>query len=276
MKHIRLLLLAACVLTAGSMTAQQPKGLYIHSLKGQVMYRAQASGTWTAPAVKQPVSRLDSLLIGEGSQVMLVDGSNDNVYTLTGGPKNSILRHIQAARNRANGILVSVAHQLADNAMGRGAKAEAMTITGVTTRTEEEDRLHETIACMALAAARRYEAGEKTCDPLLQWQTTEEDGLIHFVISNGSRKAYCVNILAMNGKDKSVSLRIVPSPDVESTALIVPAGERLDLSMYRFVTNADMTYTLFATEEAYVPSAVQGLMKYPEDLKCEYDEGMNE
>ena len=267
MKHIRLVLLMTCVLAAGSLAAQQ-KGLYIHSLKGQVLYRAQTGGTWGTPAVKQPVSRLDSMSIGEGGQVMLVDGSNDNVYTLTGGAKNSILRLIQAARNKANGILVSVAHQLADNAMGRGAKAEAMTITGVTTRAEDEDKLNETIACKALEAARRFEAGEKSCDPLLSWQMIEEDGLIRFVITNGSKKAYCVNILAMNKADKRVSLRIVPSPDVESTALIVPAGETLDLSMYRFVPNGDMRYTLFATEEAYVPSAVQGLLKYPEDLRC--------
>ncbi|MBQ1795346.1 MAG: hypothetical protein II110_06660, partial [Treponema sp.] len=45
---------------------------------------------WSVPATRQTVSRLDSLLIGQGAEVVLVDGSNDNVYTCEAGQKDNI------------------------------------------------------------------------------------------------------------------------------------------------------------------------------------------
>lgn len=115
----------------------------------------------------------------------------------------------------------------------------------------------------------RFQSGQRILyDEGLHWLEVEEDGLVHFIITNHTEEAYCVNILMMNRETGQVSLRIVPPPDVEPDALVVPAGEMMNLDMYRFLPNEALEYTLFATTVAYTPAVVQGLLKYPEDLNC--------
>lgn len=266
---IRSFFLTLCVLAATTVAAQRSNSLYVHSVNGQVSYRSQRAQTWQQPEIRQAVYRLDSMEVGANSRVVLIDGANDNVYTCATPMKDNILHLIQAARGKANGLLESVAKQLRDNALGRGADSKQTVVAGVTIRTtEQEDRFYDSIACLALAAAKRLEAGQTVYDRALEWRAVEEDGLVHFVITNTGSVAYCVNILAVAKETERVSLRIIPSPDVEPDALVVPAGETLDLKMYQFLPNSAYEYTLFATRVAYSPSIVQGKLRYPQDLEC--------
>lgn len=266
----RILLIAFCALSmCYPASAQGQKGLYIHSIKGQVLYRSSSENTWHAPTVRQTVSRLDSLQIGANSEVVLIDGSNDNVYSCSTPTKDNVLHLVRSARSKANTLLGSVAQQLRDNAAGNGTGKQVV-VAGMTTRgDDDEDTMHDSIACLALQTAQRYIAGEQVYDASLKWQRIEQEGLVHFAIENGSEEAYCVNILALDQRTQRISLCIVPSPEVDITALVVPAGKTLELSMYRFVANEALQYTLFATKTAYAPTTVQHLLRYPEDIKCE-------
>lgn len=260
--------LILCTLVITQLAAQRPNGLYVHSVKGQVLYCPQAGHVWQSATSRQPVSRLDSMQINANSEVVLIDGTNDNVYKCSTPMRSNILHVIRVAREQANSLLESVAQQLKNNALGKGANAKQIVVAGVTTRAEEEDRIHDSIACLALQTGKLFLAKQQIYDKALKWRMVENEGLVHFVIENGSRDAYCVNILSVDKTTQKVSLCIVPSPDVDVMALVVPAGETLDLSMYRFLSNSSQEYTLLATKTAYVPSAVQNILRYPEDLPC--------
>ena len=265
---MRSFFLTITLLAATIVAAQRSNALYIHSLKGQVSYRSQRAQTWQQPTIRQTVYRLDSMEVTANSQVVLIDGANDNVYTCATPMKDNVLRLIQAARGKANGLLESVAKQLRDNAMGRGVDSRQVVVAGVTTRAEEVDDLHDSIACLALEAGKRFAAGQTVYDSALEWRTVEENGLLHFVVTNTGSVAYCVNILAVAKETGHVSLRIIPSPDVAPEAMVVPAGETLDLSMYQFLPNTSLNYTLFTTRTAYTPSVVHAKLRHPEDLNC--------
>lgn len=265
---IRTAMVVLCLIVAGSAAAQQKNGLYIYSVKGKVLYCSQTENIWRSAVTKQSVSRLDSLDIWERGEVVIIDRSNDNVYRCSTPMKDNILHFIQAARNKANGLLESLAMQLTANATGTNNQARQVVLTGVTTRAEEEDHTHDSIACLAMETAKRFRAGQRVYEKGMEWQMIEEDGLVHFVISNRTANDYCVNILMMNRETGQVSLRIVPSPDVEAKALVLPAGSMMNLDMYRYLPNKSVDYTLFATRTVYTPSAIQTLLKYPEDLEC--------
>jgi len=266
--RLRTAMVVICLIVAGSATAQRQNGLYIYSVKGTVLYCPQTGSEWQAAVTKQAVSRLDSLDIKERGEIVLIDGANDNVYRCVTPMKDNVLHFIQAARSKANGLLESLAKQLTANAMGQGNQAKQVVLAGVTTRAEEEDRIHDSIACLAIAAAQRLQGGLPVCDEGLEWRMIEQDGFVSFAVTNRTEQAYCVNILMIHRETGKVNLRIVPSPDVDTSTMVVPAGETLDLSMYRFLPNEAYQYTLFATRTAYTPSAVQSLLRYPDDLNC--------
>ena len=266
---IRTAMVVICLMVAGSAVAQRQSGLYIYSVKGQVLYCPQTENSWQAAVVKQSVSRLDSLDVRERGEVVLVDRGNDNVYRCSTPMKDNILHFIQSARSKANGLLESLAMQLTANATGTSNQSKQVVLSGVTVRAEEEDRIHDSIACLALQTAQQANAGVRTNEEGLDWQMIEHDGLAHFVIYNHTAQDYCVNILMIHRETGKVSLRIVPSPDVEAKALVVPAGEKMDLDMYTYLPNEHYRYMLFATRTAYTPSTIQTLLKFPEDLDCQ-------
>ncbi len=266
----------SCLLIAlllGSLTAQmfaqQPNGLYVHSLEGTVTYCPFTMQEWTQPVVKQSVSRLDSMQIGLNSKVVLVDAANGNVYRCAEPQRDNILHLIQWARKQANGLLESLSRQLVKNAMGKN-RASKVIVSGVTTRAEDNEHIHDSIACLAIETSRFTR--KNVSDNALTWEIKEEEeeegGWAYFVIKNQTPKAYCVNMLAVNRASKTVSLCIVPSPDTDPAALVVPAGETLTLSMFPFIPDAACDYILFATQTTYSPAAVQNLLRYPEELNC--------
>ena len=91
---------------------------------------------------------------------------------------------------------------------------------------------------------------------------------MRFIIDNTDKKAYYVNVLMLNTRTGAAGLRIVPEPDMAPEALLLPAGETVDLSMFRFLAIPDMRYVLFATESPFVPAAIHPLLRYPEDINC--------
>ena len=285
LRRMRVSILAICLIIAASATAQRPNGLYVHSVKGPVLYRPQTTNDqspitnsyWSTPAAKQTLSRLDSLEVKDKGEVVLVDGANDNVYRCATPMRDNVLHFVQAARDKANVLLRSLAKQLIRNVMGRGAgkynyqspmtnhqSPGPLPIAAMTTRAADDDKSLDSIACLALQTAKRFQAGQRILyDEGLHWLAVEEDGFVHFIITNHTEEAYCANILMMNRETGHVALRIVPSPDVDARVMVVPAGERMDLDMYRFLPNEALEYTLFATTVAYTPAAVQALLKYP-------------
>lgn len=266
MKKACLVIMALAGCFVAQLFAQKPNDLYIHSLAGTVTYCPFSTHEWTKPAVKQSVSRLDSMQVGLNSNVVVVDAANGNVYRCAEPRRDNILHLIQLARKQANGLLESLSRQLVKNAMGQN-RASKVVVAGVTTRAEENENIHDSIACLAVETSRL--SCKNATNNLLKWEIKEEEGLAYFVIRNLTQEAYYVNILAINRVTGSVSICIVPLPDTDPTALVVPAGETMDLSMFPFFPNADYEYMLFATKTAYSPSAVQNLLRYPAELKCE-------
>lgn len=266
MKITRLAFIVLLTLIAIHLFGQQGNGLYVHSLKGSVRHCQYTMHEWSQPAIKQSVTRLDSIEIAKNSEIVLIDGVSGHVYRCTEPMRDNIMHCIQITRKQANNLLEALSRQLVANAMGKN-RASKVTVAGVTTRVEIPDNIHDSIACLAIAAAQQSHLTDYT-SALPKWSIVEQDGLTHFVITNDTQETYCVNMLAYNRNTKEVSLCIVPSPDTDPHALVLPKGETMDLSMFPFIPDPACNYILFATKTIYSPAAVQPILRYPSELNC--------
>ena len=109
----------------------------------------------------------------------------------------------------------------------------------------------------------------RTPYPNLMLRTVRQDGTVRFIVDNKDDKAYYVNILMLNSRTDEMGLRIVLEPDMDPDVLLLPAGQSLDLSMFRFLENPEMLYMLFATESPFLPATIHPLLRYPEDINCQ-------
>ncbi len=266
MKITRLAFIVLLSLFTIHLFGQQGKGLYVHSLKGSVRLCQYTMHEWSQPAIKQSVTRLDSIEIAKNSEIVLIDGVSGHVYRCSEPMRDNIMHCIQITRKQANNLLEALSRQLVANAMGKN-RASKVTVAGVTTRVEIPDNIHDSIACLAIAAAQQSHLTDYT-SALPKWEIVEEEGLAHFVITNDTQETYCVNMLAYNRNTKEVSLCIVPSPDTDPHALVLPKGETMDLSMFPFIPDPACDYILFATKTIYSPAAVQPILRYPSELNC--------
>ena len=67
-----------------------------------------------------------------------------------------------------------------------------------------------------------------------------------------------------------VALKLVLEPDVAQETLLLPAEKTLDLDMFCFIDQPDIQYILFATESPIASSTLQSLLRYPEDINCNF------
>lgn len=266
MKITRLAFIVLLSLFTIHLLGQQGNGLYVHSLKGSVRHCQYTMHEWSRPAIKQSVTRLDSIEIAKNSEIVLIDGVSGHVYRCSEPMRDNIMHCIQITRKQANNLLEALSRQLVANAMGKN-RASKVTVAGVTTRVEIPDNIHDSIACLAIAAAQQSHLTDYA-STLPKWEIVEEEGLAHFVITNDTQETYCVNMLACNRNTKEVSLCIVPSPDTDPHALVLPKGETMDLSMFPFIPDPACDYILFATKTIYSPAAVQPILRYPSELNC--------
>lgn len=251
------------VLIVLPINAQQKRGLYINSYSGAVQVKVRGAATWTKPAHKQSVTRLDSVRVPEQSKMAVVDAVSGNVYPCDFAFTGTVNQFIQQAKEAQSHLLTALVKQLGANALGKN-KHTSHAVYGGATRTEEDDRYNDSIACLALSTAK----AKQSPYPNLTLRTIEQNGIVRFVIENAEQKAYYVNILMINTRTGDVALRIVPDPDVVPEALLLQAGQTLDLSMFSFLEQPDMRYVLFATESPLVPATIHQLLRYPEDINC--------
>lgn len=252
------------VLIVFSMNAQQKKGLYIDACSGAVQLKVRGAGVWDRPAHKQSVTRLDSVRVPKQAKMDVVDAVTGNVYPCNFAFFGTVNQCMQRAKDNQSDVLTALANQLMSNVLGK-TKNNAHHVYGGATRTdEEEDRYNDSIACLALAAAH----AKHSLYPNLTLRTIRENGIVRFVIDNADKNAYYVNVLMRNTRTDEVAFRIVLEPDVAPEALLLPAGQTLDLSMFRFLEQSDMQYILFATESPFVSANVNPLLRYSEDLNC--------
>ena len=249
--------------------SQSQSGLYIHSYKGDVMIKTRETNRWIRPSAQQTVSHRDSIHLGKNSKAVLVDNQSGIVYAYDGTIHTNIMQFVTLSKTNVNRLLGALAKQLLENASGKGLNTTQQNIYGGTMRTITEDEFNDSIACLVYELGGNVLRGEKAQYNLpLELQIIEQDGFVHFVVTNNSERAYCVNVVEINDLNRTISLRIIPSPDMDKSVLILPAGEQFDLTMFCYKSDASVKYTLFATDEPFSPSAVQALLMYPEDLPC--------
>ena len=251
------------VLIVVPLNAQQKKGLYIDSYSGAAQVKAVGAASWSQPARKQSVTRLDSVLVPEQAKMDIINAVNGDIYPCDFAFKGTINQCLQQAKEKQSGVFRALAKQMTANMFGK-TKNTPHHVYGGATRTEDEDRYNDSIACLALATSR----AKRTPYPYLTLHTLSENGTVRFIIDNTDKKAYYVNVLMLNTRTGAAGLRIVPEPDMVPEALLLPAGQTLDLSMFRFLDIPDMRYVLFAAESPFVPAAIHPLLRYPEDINC--------
>lgn len=267
-KYSYLLTFLLCLLSV-VVQAQSKSGLYIHSYKGDVMIKICGTSRWIRPSLQQTMARKDSIHMGEKSRVVLVDSQSGIAYVYTEPMHTNVMQYITLAKANTNGLLGALAKQLVNNVTGKGLNTTQQNIYGGTMRTVTEDVFNDSIACLVYELGNKVLRGETNqCNLPLELRTIEQDGFLHFVITNNSKQAYCVNVVEVNDVNRTISLRIIPSPDMDKSVLMLPAGEQFDLTMFCYKSDASVKYTLFATDEPFSPSAVQALLMYPKDLPC--------
>ena len=151
--------------------------------------------------------------------------------------------------------------------MGQNRQAQFRDIYGGTMRSMDPILLeiyNKKIACDLLSAAKQ----DKAMMPDVQLRTIENDGLITFAIDNNSKDSCYVNVLAVNDALGTVSLCIVPTPDMEENILLLPPAQTMDLYMFQFVKQPETRYLLVSLPISYTPSQIQALLRHPEDLEC--------
>ena len=238
--------------------------IFVESFGPRVMLKTRDSGTWTHPTHGQTVSRMDSVAIPKGEKITFIDDANGNVYDCTSPQNGNVNQCMNQARNDASNVLLSLAAQIKSNALGQNKKAKQQPIYGGTTRAEEDDEKNDSIACLVLAASRL----DTTTYSQLTLLTITDGEYISFAVENNGSDAYYINIIAVNTLNGNLSLCIVPSPDVEADALLLPPAETMDLSMFRFLKRTEIKYVLFATQTPFIPSYIQSILCYPEDINC--------
>ena len=240
--------------------------ILVESFGSHVMIKTKDSDVWQQPAFRQNVSLRDSILIPKGEKVTFVDDANNNVFECFSPKKGNVNQCISQAKNDANNMLHSLAAQIKDNALGQNKKARLQPIYGGTTRAEDEDKMNDSIACLVLAAGRTG----TTQYPQLTMQTITDGEYISFAVENNSSYAYYINIIAINSLNSTTSLCILPSPDMEADICLLPPTQTIDLSMFRFLKRTEIKYVLFATQTPFIPSHIQSILLYPEDIDCSY------
>lgn len=238
--------------------------LYIGSFSGDILIKTQGTNSWKTPTTQQMVTRVDSVRIPKGAHLCLVDDAVGTVYDCSSPTKSNINQCLIKAQKDANNVLLGLAAQIKSNAMGTSKSMPNRPIYGGTTRAEDENAQMDSIACLAMALS----SGKESLPEGLAL-SIEKDGPYNvFVMDNRSNEYYYVNVLAVKKDAEEISLCIVPSPDIEPEALLLPPEQTLKLSMFRFIPSADKRYILFATKTQFVPSALQTILRYPEDLTC--------
>ena len=253
------------VLIVVPLNAQQKRGLYIDAFSGAVQLKVPGASSWTRPAHKQSVTRLDSVFVPEQAKMDIINAVNGDIYPCDFAFKGTINQCVQQAKKNQSKLWEAVVDRLTDNALGK-TKNTPHHIYGGATRTEDEDRYNDSIACLALAAVH----AKQNPYPHLTLRTISENGTVRFFIDNADKQAYYVNVLMLNTRTGDIGLRIVPEPDVAPEALLLPAGQTLDLSMFRFLEQPDIRYLLFAAESPFVPATIHPLLRYPKDIKCDF------
>jgi hypothetical protein len=203
------------------------------------------------------------VLVPEQAKMDIVNAVNGDIYPCDFAFKGTINQCLQQAKEKQSDVFRALAKQMTANMFGK-TKNTPHHVYGGATRTEDEDRYNDSIACLALATSR----AKRNPYPYLTLRTFSENGTVRFIIDNTDKKAYYVNVLMLNTRTGAVGLRIVPEPDMAPEAMLLPAGQTLDLSMFRFLDIPDIRYVLFATESPFVPAAIHPLLRYPEDINC--------
>ena len=253
------------VLIVLPINAQLKTGLYVDSYSDSAQLKVRGTKNWTKPAHKQSIMRLDSVRVPEKSKMTIVDAVSGNIYPCDVSFFGSVSQFIQQAKKSQSKLLVELVKQLGANALGKNRQT-AHNVYGGATRTEEDDHYYDSIACLVLTTARSKQAHYTN----LKLRAIRQNGMIHFAVENADSKDYYVNILSLNMITNEVALKLVLEPDVAPETLLLPAGKTLDLDMFCFIDQPDIQYILFATESPFASSTLQSLLRYPEDINCNF------
>ncbi len=242
--------------------------IFVESFSGQVTVKPQGTEQWMTPTKQQTLDRRDSIQLPHGTKLIVVDNETGRLYTFSSPEKGNINQCLVSAKASVHATLRSLAYQMKANAMGQNRQAHSQSVYGGTIRSmspELRDYYNERIACAMLAAAKQ----NKPMMPDVQLRSIDNDGFISFAIDNNSNDSCYINILAVNDANSTVSLCIVPTPDMDEDMLLLPPSRTMELPMFQFVPQPNVRYVLIALSLPYIPAEEEQLLKHPEDLDCQ-------
>ena len=221
----------------------------------QVQLKARGSSTWSPAKKGAFLGLLDSVYVGEGSNIRLLDVRTNEVYRTSNKGAYRVKDIRDAAKKQSAALLSAVWSQISqDKAEG----ISSMKMVGATTRGQSEDvvsELSESIVCVAAQLSKGVQTN--TSDLHLKGMVHGEE--VSFVITNQSSRAYCVNVLCYDMEHQKASLCYVFSPTLtDHPYIVVPAAGTIDLSMWSFVKPRNgEKYVLIATEYTYDSTHLQ-------------------
>ena len=226
----------------------------VFNFTNRVMIKHRASSEWINAKKGMTLGFLDSVSIGNSSNIRIHDMRTNEVYRFnkSGGFRVKDIR--DAAKSQSANIISAMYSQIAK----QDGSESGMNMVGATTRGENSDDL-AAIAQSIVCIAKKIEEGKHSFDAGFALISHLEDGEISFTIQNHTQKDYCINVVMCDFQKRKASLCYVISPSVcDYPYLLVPSNQSVDLREWHFkLANDAQRYFLIATEDVYDTEQLQ-------------------
>ena len=263
------LVIIICLGLVGSVV-QAASQWVVSSAKGDVQVKPRSAAVWTAPVRDQQLGLTDSVVVGKGAELVLLNKEQGTVYRWNKPVRTNVMQLRKMAEKEADTMLEALSKQLWQNLSGQTQQLAKHDIYGGTVRTDEQPNFNDSLACLILSLDKvsLQNLSSAKQDIILKKITHAEDGTISFAVVNQSTCAYCCNVLVYDNEHHTAFLRIVPSLELSPACMVVPPQQTLALPMYRYANNPAYQYYLLLTKSIFSPAEVQGLLNYPETMSC--------
>lgn len=229
----------------------------VFNFTNRVMIKHRASSEWINAKKGMTLGFLDSVSIGNSSDIRIHDMRTNEVYRFSKSGSFRVKDIRDAAKSQSANIISAMYSQIAK----QDGSESGMNMVGATTRGENSDDL-AAIAQSIVCIAKKIEEGKHSFDAGFALISHLEDGVLSFTLQNHTQKDYCINVVMCDFQKQKVSLCYVISPSVcDYPYLLLPSGESIDLEEWHFIpASATQRYFLIATEEVYDTEQLQHIL----------------
>lgn len=202
---------------------------------------------------------LDSIYIGNQSEIRIVDLRSNEVYLSTQMGYFRVKNIRDAAKEQSTNMLSAMQAQILKN----NQHSLAMNMVGATTRGNNNDHA-EAIANSIVWIGKNIQHGSQQFDTAVHLIAHKTDETLTFTLKNNSSTDYCINVVLYDFQKQKASLCYVISPTMTDYPYVfLPNHQSINLTAWHFIPpTPSKQYILVATVHCYDSEQLQQILTY--------------